>query len=90
LELEFNFIKNQAFTLNSLLGLNSWETKPNKVIKQLTAGFSYYIIKYLLFLHSLNHDITNNLTTLDTVLSKGFIQEDYINVNSARMTLLSL
>ena len=90
LELEFNFIKNQAFTLNSLLGLNSWETKPKKVIKQLTAGFSYYIIKYLLFLHSLNYDITNNLTTLDTVLSKGFIQGDYIDVNSARMTLLSL
>jgi len=90
LELEFNFVKNQALTLNSLLGLNSWKTKPKKVIKQITAGFSYYIIKYLLFLHSLNYDITNDLTTLDTVLSKGFIQEDYINVNSARMTLLSL
>ena len=90
LELEFNFVKNQALTLNSLLGLNSWKTKPNKVIKQSTAGFSYYIIKYLLFLHSLDNNITNDISTLDTVLSKGFIQEEYIDVNSARMTLLSL
>lgn len=90
LQLEFNFVKNQALTLNNLLGLNSWKIKPNKVIKQLTAGFSYYIIKYLLFLHSLNNNITNDISTLDTVLSKGIIQEEYIDVNSARMTLLSL
>ena len=90
LELELCFIKNQAMQLNSLLKLNSWEHKPLKTIIQKTAGFSYYIIKYLLFEYSHNNKIINNLKILDTVLKKGLKQEKYNKIKSARMTLLQI
>jgi hypothetical protein len=47
-EIEFTFIKNQAHRLNNFLNLNNWSNIDNIIIKQNTAAFSYYILKYLL------------------------------------------
>lgn len=93
LELELSFIRNQAMTLNDYLGLGNWKGKPKKVIKQSTAAFSYYILKYLLFEFLIDHNLEeakdyNEL--LQKSLAQGFIVKPHIKIKSSRMSLLQL
>jgi hypothetical protein len=94
LELELGFIRNQAMQLNNLLMLKDWQVKPNKIITQKTAAFSYYIIKYLLFEYALIHSLYDyNIdpnTLINKVLKIGFKTIPYKKIDSARMTLLQL
>jgi hypothetical protein len=94
LEIELIFIRNQAMQLNNYYKLKNWKTKPNKIIEQKTAAFSYYIIKYLLFEYALNNNIDINMENyndiLKEILDKGFKLQRFIKINSARMTLLQL
>lgn len=96
LEVELAFMRNQAFTLNNFYRLSDWKMKPTKKIKQRTPAFSYYIVKFLLFIYMFDHDIDeikdyNKL--LDNVLINGMInkyKDLLINIKSSRMTLLQL
>jgi hypothetical protein len=93
LELELSFIRNQAMTLNDYLGLGNWKGKPKKVIKQSTAAFSYYILKYLIFEWLIDHNLEeakdyNEL--LQKSLAQGFIVKPYNKIKSSRMSLLQL
>ena len=75
---EFAFIKNQAQFLNNYFNLGDWTTK--QTVNQKSSAFSYYIVKYFIFL---NNGKTN--ITVDK-----FINEKYIDFKSMRMTLFSL
>ena len=91
LEYELGFIKNQALTLNNILG--NWIESPNILIEQKTAAFSYYILKYLLFEYFMKNefnDLTNYNEILDNVLSNKFKIDRFIKLESSRMTLLQL
>ena len=93
LELELSFIRNQAMTLNDYLGLGNWKGKPKKVIKQSTAAFSYYILKYLIFEFLIDHNLEeakdyNEL--LQRSLAQGFIVKPHNKIKSSRMSLLQL
>lgn len=95
LELELGFIRNQANQLNDRLNLGNWVGKPNKKIKQKTASFAYYILKYLLFEYVCNkNEIIDNIKDYNKLyqelVSKGFIASKFIRIDSARMTLLQL
>jgi hypothetical protein len=99
MEIELAFIRNQAYMLNRIYDLGVWQNKPQKVIKQKTGAFSYYIIKYLLFTYVINNNIIdydkrteidfNKL--LDLILINGMPKyNDIIEIKSSRMTLLQL
>ena len=93
LELELSFIRNQAMTLNDYLGLGNWKGKPKKIIKQSTAAFSYYILKYLIFEFLIDHNLEeakdyNEL--LQKSLAQGFIVKPHHKIKSSRMSLLQL
>lgn len=93
LEYELGFIRNQAMQLNNLWELGDWKKSPDKIIEQNTAAFSYYILKYLMFEYFLNNvfDSSNNYKTiLKNVLENGFIEKEYIEIESSRMTLFQL
>lgn len=93
LELELSFIRNQAMTLNDHFGLGNWKGKPKKVIKQSTAAFSYYILKYLLFEFLIDHDLDETVDygeLLKKSLAFGFKIKPYTKIKSSRMTLLQL
>ena len=97
LEIEITFIKNQALTLNNFFELGCWNNKiPNIIIKQNSAGVSYYIIKYLIFMYIINNNININLILdnydnfLNIILNEGFKCEKFLNLNSLRMTLIQL
>ena len=97
LEIEITFIKNQALTLNNFFDLGCWNNKiPNIIIKQNSAGVSYYIIKYLIFMYIINNNININLILdnydnfLNIILNEGFKCEKFLNLNSLRMTLIQL
>lgn len=94
LELELGFIRNQAMTLNTLYELADWEKKPNKIIKQNTSAFSYYIIKYLLFEYSLQNKISlhndDPNKMIKKILNNGLTMKPYVKIDSSRMTLLQL
>jgi len=92
LQIEYNFIENQANLLNHHFGLKNWKDK--KKIKQNSPAFTYFILKYLLFKEII---YSNNIQTLEypkelimTILKKKFIQKVFIDLNSARMSLLQL
>jgi hypothetical protein len=93
LELELSFIRNQAMTLNDHFGLGNWKGKPKKVIKQSTAAFSYYILKYLIFEWLLDNNLDESINYNDLLkksLIKGFIMKPYVKIKSSRMSLLQL
>lgn len=90
-EIELSFIKNQAKQMNNYMNLGTWNNSPNILVKQKTPAFSYYIVKYLLFEYLLNNDIHDNYhDTIIYALNKKLINENIININSSRMTLLQL
>lgn len=91
LEYELGFIKNQALTLNNILG--NWIESPNILIEQNTAAFSYYILKYLLFEYFINNkfnDLMNYNEILNNVLNNKINIDKFIKLDSSRMTLLQL
>ncbi len=93
LEVELTFIRNQAMILNDYLGLGDWTDQPNKIIKQTTPAFSYYILKYLIFEYLINHNINeakdyNEL--LQKSLEQGFKIKPHNKIKSSRMSLLQL
>lgn len=93
LELELSFIRNQAMTLNDYLGLGNWKGKPKKVIKQSTAAFSYYILKYLIFEWLIDNNLDESVNYNDLLkksLVRGFIMKPYVKIKSSRMSLLQL
>lgn len=92
LQIEYNFIENQANLLNHYFGLKNWKDK--KIIKQKSPAFTYFILKYLIFKEII---YSNNVLLLDnprelviTVLEKGFIEKQFIDLKSSRMTLLQI
>jgi len=92
LQIEYNFIENQANLLNHHFGLKNWRDK--KIIKQKSPAFTYFILKYLIFKEII---YSNNINLLDnprelviTVLQKGFTEKQFIDLNSSRMTLLQI
>ncbi len=93
LELELSFIRNQAMTLNDHFGLGNWKDKPKKVIKQSTAAFSYYILKYLIFEFLIDNNLDESVNYNDLLkksLVSGFIMKPYVKIKSSRMSLLQL
>ena len=94
LQLELGFIKNQAIQINDYLNLGDWVGKPLKKIKQNTASFSYYILKYLLFEYAQSNNIDDEIKDGNKLLKKiikiGFKTEQVIKIKSSRMTMLQL
>ncbi len=93
LELELGFIRNQAMILNEYMGLGNWVGQPDKLIKQSTPAFSYYILKYIIFEYLLenNYFESNNYNELlKSALATGFRTKPCIKINSSRMTLLQI
>ena len=94
-EIEFAFIQNQAITLYNYYNLNSIS---NNIIKQNTAAFTYYILKYNLFNYIINNNkkINNNilLKYINSINKSSQIinnnNNEYIKIKSSRMTLLEL
>ena len=88
-QIEYNFIKNQAFMLYDYLNLEN-----TNIINQETSAFSYYILKYLIFKNILEN---NNINLLDdpkklilNMLNTKIILQKYIKLKSLRMTILQL
>jgi hypothetical protein len=85
-------MKNQANLFNKIFNLKDWATK--KTIKQNTPAFTYYILKFLIYkeiIKSGTLDILNNpRDLLIKILSSDFKEEQFINLNSTRMTLIQL
>ncbi len=92
LELELGFIRNQAMILNEYLGLGSWVGQPDKIIKQSTPAFSYYILKYIIieYLLANNYMQYDYNELLQKAIELGFKVKPHIKINSSRMTLLQL
>lgn len=93
LELELTFICNQAQQVNAYFKLNNWENIPNKVLKQDTSAFSYYILKYMIFEYMLNNNINiikDYKIILNDIFKKGFTSKEHINTTHLRMTILQL
>lgn len=93
LEVELTFIRNQAMILNDYLGLGNWKDQPNKIIKQTTPAFSYYILKYLIFEYLIDHNINetgNYNELLQRSLEQGFKVKYHNKIKSSRMSLLQL
>jgi hypothetical protein len=93
LELELGFIRNQAIRLNNFFNLGKWKGKPNKIIKQNTPAFSYYILKYLIFKILLDNDISsfsNYNQLIKKSMELGIDSHNVNNLESSRMTLLQL
>jgi hypothetical protein len=93
LEYELGFIRNQAMNLNDLWELGNWNKKPEIMIEQKTAAFSYYILKYKMFEYFLYNklDLSENYNViLNKILSNGFTMIDFIKIESSRMTLFQL
>lgn len=95
LEFEFAFIENQAMALNNHFNLGSWKYKIDKSINinQGTPAFSYYILKYLLFMYFMEHDlieIEEYNKIINKIIAIGFVQKSYIKLKSSRMCLLQL
>jgi len=93
LEYELGFIRNQAMNLNNLWELGNWSMKPNILIEQETAAFSYYILKYMMFEYFLHNEIElteDYKVILKNILSKGFKIIQFEKMESSRMTLLQL
>jgi hypothetical protein len=88
-QIEYQFIKNQAIMMNKYLNLNN-----SIIIKQESSAFEYYIVKYMIFFNTINNNISVDIVLINKILNKEnhftnhFTTEDYINVNSARMTLI--
>ena len=95
LEIELSFIKNQCMLINNYFNLKSWKGKLPKQIIQKTSAFSYYILKYMLFNYLItNNIILNNDINLTELFNKlvniGLKSENYLKINSTRMTLFQL
>ncbi len=94
LELELGFIQNQAMQLNKYFDLgNNWKDYVDKQIKQNTPAFSYYILKYLIYMYSLEYKILEPIdysSLVQSVINKGFQSKPYVNIKSSRMTMLQL
>lgn len=93
LEYELGFIKNQALTLNNIVG--NWIDTPNILIEQKTASFSYYILKYKIFEYFIYNEFSE-LINYNDIINKVLNNKlnininDFIKLNSSRMTLLQL
>jgi hypothetical protein len=91
LEIELAFIRNQSDQIYKHFNmLDNWE---DNIIYQKSPGFSYYILKYLLFLKLIKTtDINNYSDILSTVLNEKYKLYDIINECnlSQRMTLFQL
>jgi hypothetical protein len=87
LELELLFIKNQAVQLYNLFGLHETDH-----IVQKSPAYSYYILKYLIFKHFFNNDLykINDYNKLLKICVRKLKSRKYIDLGSARMTLLQL
>ena len=87
LECELEFMRNQASYLNKYFNYG-------KNINQKTAAYSYYILKYLLFDYITNNEIDiNKIDNYQNILNKisnNSISNNYIKLNSSRMTLFQL
>jgi len=91
LQIEFEFIKNQANLMNKFFDLGDWTTK--KYLKQKSPAFTYFILKYLLFKRII---YSNDISLLDKprellseLMSQKFDVKDFINL-PPRMSLLQL
>ena len=91
-QIEYQFMKNQANLFNKIFNLKDWKNK--KTIKQNTPAFTYYILKFLIYkeiIKSGTLDILNNpRDLLIKILSSDFKEEQFVNLNSTRMTLIQL
>ena len=91
LQIEYEFIKNQANLMNDFFNLDDWTSK--KSLKQKSPAFTYFILKYLLFKRII---YSNDISLLDKprellseLMSQKFIVENFINL-PPRMSLLQL
>ena len=99
LELELGFIKNQAMKIYNFFNLKV-EIFDSKIkIIQDTSAFSYYIIKYLLFDYIVKLKLDNLLEYINTInysillnniMTTKFINSNYHDIKSLRMTLFQL
>jgi hypothetical protein len=90
-EIELAFIRNQSDQIFKHFKLNkNWDN----IIYQKTPAFSYYILKYLLFLKLIktNNDNANYSDLIITLLNEKYNLYNYINNcdSSQRMTLFQL
>ena len=86
--------------INNIFNLTEWNINESILnIKQNSNGFSYYIIKYLLFEYILKLDNINILEylkkinynlLLKNIMKFKFINLKYNNIESLRMTLFQL
>jgi hypothetical protein len=99
LEIELEFIKNQALKMIDILDIVIFNNISNINVNQKTSAYSYYILKYLLFEYILKLN-NNNLKKylkkinynllLNNVLKIKIINSSYNNFESLRMTLFQL
>jgi len=91
LQIEYEFIKNQANLMNKFFNLGDWTI--NKKVNQKSPAFSYFILKYLIFkkvIYSNDIRLLNKPNELLTeILSEHFKEESFINL-PPRMSLLQL
>lgn len=91
IQIEYEFIKNQANLMNNFFNLGDWSI--NKKINQTSPAFSYFILKYLIFKKVIfSNDITilnKPSELLSVILSEPFKVESFINL-PPRMSLLQL
>jgi hypothetical protein len=90
LEMEFTFIRNQAFQMIEYMKIKNIN---NDIIKETTPAFSYFILKYLIFEYYLQNNIKESLNELLIEISKMnnyFNDKTIYKINSSRMTLLQL
>ena len=93
LEFELAFVENQAMILNNHFNLGSWKYNFNYQVNQTTPALSYYILKYMLFKYFMKNkllEINNYNQVLNKIIRLGFIQKNYVNIESSRMSLLQL
>jgi hypothetical protein len=91
-EIEYQFMKNQANLFNKYFGLGNWDKK--KTIKQKSPSFTYFILKFMLIDYIIKNNIINPIENardiLKNLLKQKFIESDFIDCKSARMTLIQL
>lgn len=91
-QIEYKFMKNQANLFNKIFNLKDWTNK--KIVKQNTPAFTYYILKYLIFknvIESKSLDVLERpRDLLSKILKSKFKENEYIDVNSTRMTLIQI
>jgi hypothetical protein len=95
-QIEYEFIKNQANKLNDVFNLKDWNNKnvKRKTIKQDSPAFTYFIIKFLIIKKIVEDNdlklLNNPKKLIKEIFNDGFQTENFINLDSSRMTLIQL